>query len=65
MHGILKESVAFNGLQFKQGTEVVIDMNQAQYYDRLSPKDSVIVSVTLHFSSVKAIIRKSQIQVML
>ncbi len=56
---------AFNGLQFKQGTEIVIDVNQAQYYDRLSPNDSVIVSVALHFSSVKAIIRKSQIQVML
>ena len=63
MNGILKENISFNGLQLESGAPVYIDLAQAQIFDRMAPEERLVVSVALKYFAVKAIVKKSQIQI--
>ena len=63
MNGTLKEAVKFNGLHLDAGSAVYIDYAQAQLFDRMDPEESLIVSVALKYFTIKAIVKKSQIQI--
>ncbi len=63
MNGKLKEQVKIKNLVLESGTQVYIDLAQAQTFDILSPKDDVIVTVAMKYFTIRTLVKKSQIRI--
>ncbi|MCP4727848.1 MAG: hypothetical protein GY863_22610 [bacterium] len=63
MHGKLKEQVKIKNLVLESGTQVYIDLAQAQIFDILSPADDVIVTVAMKYFTIRTLVKKSQIRI--
>lgn len=62
MNGVLKEAIDLDKMQLLPGTSVYIDIAQAQIYDKMPPEESLVVSVALKYFTIRARVKKSQIQ---
>ncbi|MFC1477768.1 hypothetical protein ACFL6L_04810 [candidate division KSB1 bacterium] len=62
MHGFLNELVVFNGLTLDPGTIVQIEPEQAEFFNTLSPEESIVVDVNMTSIKIKAIVKKAQIE---
>lgn len=62
MNGVLKEAIDLDKMQLLPGTLVYIDIAQAQIYDKMPPEESLVVSVALKYFTIRARVKKSQIQ---
>lgn len=62
MNGVLKEAIDLDEMQLLPGTSVYIDIAQAQIYDKMPAEESLVVSVALKYFTIRARVKKSQIQ---